>query len=158
MGDEQDQVDDVEGRVRMVLETVGDAFGVSAVVEVERGDGGVDARFVGETASVLVGPGGSTLDAIQHLAYRIAYRGRSARGHVSVDADGYRSRRAQALEGVADQAADAAVRDGSPVPLEPMSAVERKVVHEYLKGRLDVETYSEGEEPSRRLVVAPIVD
>ena len=48
--------------------------------------------------------------------------------------------------------------DRRPVPLEAMSALERKVVHEHLKGRHDVETYSEGQEPSRRLVVAPLVD
>ena len=63
-----------------------------------------------------------------------------------------------ALQAAADQAAEAAVRDGRPVPLEPMSALERKVVHEHLKDRHDVETYSEGQEPNRRLVVAPLVE
>jgi spoIIIJ-associated protein len=57
---------------------------------------------------------------------------------------------------MADQAAETAVREGRPVALEPMSAQERKVVHEHLKGRFDVETYSEGQEPARRLVVAPL--
>jgi spoIIIJ-associated protein len=76
---------------------------------------------------------------------------------VTVDAGGYRERRATALRAVADQAVVAAVRDGKPVALDPMSASERKVVHEYLKDRFDVETYSEGQEPSRRLVVAPLV-
>ena len=63
-----------------------------------------------------------------------------------------------ALRASADQAAEAAVHDGRPVPLEPMSALERKVVHEHLKTRHDVETYSEGQEPVRRLVVAPLVE
>jgi len=75
-----------------------------------------------------------------------------------VDAAGYRARRAAALHAVADQAAETAVREKRPVALEAMSAQERKVVHEYLKTRFDVETYSEGQEPSRHLVVAPLVD
>ena len=62
-----------------------------------------------------------------------------------------------ALRATADQAAEAAVREGRPVPLESMSALERKVVHEHLKTRHDVETYSEGEEPARHLVVSPLV-
>ena len=57
---------------------------------------------------------------------------------------------------MADQAAETALREGRPVSLEPMGAQERKVVHEYLKSRFDVETYSEGQEPARRLVVAPL--
>jgi len=62
-----------------------------------------------------------------------------------------------ALRAAADQAAEAAVHDQRAVTLEAMTALERKVVHEHLKGRHDVETYSEGEEPDRRLVVAPLV-
>jgi spoIIIJ-associated protein len=63
-----------------------------------------------------------------------------------------------ALRAAADQAAEAALHDRRAIRLDPMSALERKVVHEHLKTRHDVETYSEGEEPSRRLVVAPLVD
>ena len=77
---------------------------------------------------------------------------------VVVDAAGYRERRAVALRAAADQAAEAAVHDRRPVTLEAMSAQERKVVHEHLKARHDVETYSEGQEPDRRLVVAPLVE
>ena len=62
-----------------------------------------------------------------------------------------------ALRAAADQAAETAVHDSRPVALEAMSALERKVVHEHLKSRHDVETYSEGQEPDRRLVVAPVV-
>jgi spoIIIJ-associated protein len=62
-----------------------------------------------------------------------------------------------ALRAAADQAAETAVHDRRPVALEAMSALERKVVHEHLKSRHDVETYSEGQEPDRRLVVAPVV-
>lgn len=88
----------------------------------------------------------------------MAFKGAGARKHVEVDAAGYRARRATALKATADQAVEAALEESRAVALEPMSALERKVVHEHLKARRDVETYSEGQEPARRLVVAPLVD
>ena len=74
---------------------------------------------------------------------------------MTVDAAGYRERREEMLHRQADQAASRAARSGRPVALDAMSATERKVVHEHLKDRDDVETYSEGTEPNRHLVVAP---
>jgi spoIIIJ-associated protein len=113
---------------------------------------------VGGDLGPLIGHHGQTIDAIQHLAYRIACRGSEGRTRVLIDAAGYRERRAMGLRAAADQAAETAIQDRKPVALEAMSALERKVVHEHLKGRHDVETYSEGEEPDRRLVVAPLVE
>ena len=144
-------------RVKLVLERIADAAAVQATVAVSEDEEQIRAEFVGEDLGVLIGHHGQTIDAIQHLAYRIAFRGTQARKGVLVDAAGYRERRAVALRAAADQAAEAAVRDGRPVPLEAMSAIERKLVHEHLRTRRDVETYSEGEEPDRRLVVAPLV-
>ena len=74
---------------------------------------------------------------------------------MTVDAAGYRERREEMLHRQADQAALRAARSGRPVALDAMSATERKVVHEHLKDRDDVETYSEGTEPNRHLVIAP---
>ena len=145
-------------RVQELLERIATDSGVDAEVRVHEDDEGVTREFVGEDLGLLIGHHGQTIDAIQHLAYRIAFRGSDARKRVVVDASGYRERRAVALRAAADQAAETAVHDHRPVALEAMSALERKVVHEHLKGRHDVETYSEGQEPSRRLVVAPLVD
>jgi spoIIIJ-associated protein len=75
---------------------------------------------------------------------------------VEIDAAGYRARRAATLERQADEAADEALRFGRPVALDAMGALERKHVHEYLRARGDVETHSEGDEPERHLVVAPL--
>jgi len=75
---------------------------------------------------------------------------------VVVDAGGYRSRRESELRAEADRAADEAVADGREVTLAPMPAAERRFVHEHLRGRGDVGTHSEGDEPRRRLVVAPL--
>jgi spoIIIJ-associated protein len=144
-------------RVKLVMERIADTAAVAATISVSEDEEQIRAEFVGEDLGVLIGHHGQTIDAIQHLAYRIAFRGSQARKGVVVDAAGYRERRAVALRAAADQAAEAAVRDGRPVPLEAMSAIERKLVHEHLRTRRDVETYSEGEEPARRLVVAPLV-
>jgi spoIIIJ-associated protein len=147
-----------EARVRELMERVVSEFGVDAEVEIRENDEGVSGEFVGDDLALLIGHHGETIDAIQHLAYRIAFRGDEVRKSVVVDAAGYRERRALALRATADQAAETAIQDRRPVALEAMTALERKVVHEHLKSRHDVETYSEGQEPSRRLVVAPLVE
>ena len=145
-------------RVRELMERVVAEFGVDAIVEVREDEDGVVGEFRGDDLGLLIGHHGQTIDSIQHLAYRIAFRREDSRKRVAVDAAGYRERRAVALRAAADQAAETAVHDRRPVALEAMSSLERKVVHEHLKSRHDVETYSEGQEPSRRLVVAPLVD
>jgi len=144
--------------VRELLERVAAGIGVEARIDVQEQADGISAEFVGEDLGLLIGHHGQTIDAIQHLAYRIAFRRCGAPLRVVIDAAGYRERRAVALRAAADQAAQTAVHDRRPVELEAMSALERKVVHEHLKGRHDVETYSQGEEPDRRLVVAPLVE
>ena len=151
-------MDEEVARVQDVLQRIADAAGVEATVEVREDSDGVTAEYIGEDLGLLIGHHGQTIDAIQHLAYRIGARGASERTPVTVDAAGYRARRAVTLCAAADQAAHDALSENRPVSLEAMSPLERKVIHEHLKTRHDVETYSEGQEPSRRLVVAPLVD
>ena len=145
-------------RVRELMERIAAAAGVDATVEIRQEADGLHGEYVGDELGLLIGHHGQTIDAIQHLAYRFAVTGDADRVSVVVDAAGYRERRAEALRAAADQAAQTAVSDRRAVALEAMSALERKVIHEYLKDRHDVETYSEGQEPARRLVVAPLVD
>ena len=142
--------------IEEILEAIAEAAGVDAEVRVEDNGEAIDAEYVGEDLALLIGHHGQTIDAIQHLAHRIAFHGMDDRRPLTVDAAGYRERRAANLHAMADQAAETAVRERRPVALEPMGAQERKVVHEHLKSRFDVETYSEGQEPARRLVVAPL--
>ncbi len=145
-------------RVREVLETVGEALGLDAEVHVEETDEGIRGVLEGDDMGLFIGRHGQTIDAVQHLAFKVANRdaGRGGVQRVVVDAAGYRARREQALHRQAEQAAADALRGDRPVALDAMSATERKVVHEYLKDRDDVETYSEGTEPDRHLVVAPL--
>lgn len=145
-------------RVEETLRRVAEALDLGGDVEIAETASEIHAEFVGGDVAAVIGHHGATIDAIQQLAYRIAFHGEGSRKPVVVDAAGYRERRAQGLRAVADQAAASAVQEGRKVPLEPMGPQERKIVHEHLKERFDVETYSEGQEPSRRLVVAPLVD
>jgi spoIIIJ-associated protein len=144
-------------RVRELIERVVDTMGLDASVDVDENDEEIRAHVKGDDVGLLIGKHGSTIDALQHLAIRVAYLNeRGDRKAVIVDAAGYRERREAALKRAADQAASDALRYGRAVELEPMSAYERRTVHTYLRDRTDIQTHSEGDEPERRLVISPV--
>jgi spoIIIJ-associated protein len=142
-------------RVRAVVGRIVHALGLRATVDIEESDDEIRATVNGDELGLLIGKHGATIDAVQHLAFRAAFRGREARKQVTVDAAGYRDRREAALQRMADRAAAEALRYDRAVELEPMRAPERKIVHTYLSERTDVATHSEGDEPDRRLVISP---
>lgn len=144
-------------RVEALLDEIVDALDLEAEVVVEEGPEEIAARVEGEDLGLLIGRRGQTIDAVQLLCYRVAFRGRGERKRVSVDAAGYRERRRETVSRQADRAAERALESGNEIELEPMSASERKVVHDHLKDRPGLETFSEGEEPERCVVVAPLV-
>lgn len=154
----QDLPADPAERVRSIVGRVVEALGLDAEVEVDDNPDEIVARVEGEDLGLLIGRRGQTIDAVQMICYRAAFRGHNERKRVVVDASGYRERQREILERQADQAAERALKRGRPTDLEPMSAQERRVVHERLKDRGGVETYSEGDEPDRRVVVAPLVE
>ena len=141
--------------LRELLDRVADALDLDADVVVEDDGETLTGRLDGDDLGLFIGRHGSTIEAVQHLAQRIAGGEGAERRRIVVDAAGYRERRAQVLERQADEAADRAVRSGRPVALDAMTSSERRVVHEYLRDRGDVETHSEGDEPDRHLVVTP---
>ena len=144
-------------RVRDLLEEVVDALDLDAEVDVVEDEEAILGTIVSDDdRGVLIGRHGQTIDALQHLAARVALRDTEARKRLVVDAAGYRARRAEVLHRQADRAASEALQYNRPVALDAMAPAERRVVHEYLRDRHDVETYSEGEEPDRHLVVAPL--
>jgi spoIIIJ-associated protein len=149
-----------ETAVHEVLDEVVSALGLKGSVEVESEGEVVTGTVHGDDLGLFIGRHGQTIDAVQHIAFRIALaRGAGDEGdlRIVIDAEGYRARRAEALHRLADQAAEDARRFGRSVAMDAMTASERKLVHEYLRDRGDVETYSEGDEPDRHLVVAPLV-
>jgi spoIIIJ-associated protein len=142
--------------VRELLDRVTAAMGLEATITVEDDGETITATVHGESLGLFIGHHGQTIDAVQHLASRMVLRDHAeTRRRVVVDAEGYRARRREALEGQADDAADEALRFGRPVALDAMTAGERKVVHDHLREREDIETHSEGDEPDRHLVITP---
>jgi spoIIIJ-associated protein len=149
--------DEPAERVRAVLERIVDELGLDADVAVSEEDGEIHGTVDGEDVGLLIGRHGQTIDAVQLLCYQIAFRGLPDRKRVTVDAAGYRERQSEALCRRADIAAEDAIRDGRAIELEAMGSNERRVVHEHLRDRPEVETYSEGDEPHRCVVVAPLL-
>jgi spoIIIJ-associated protein len=143
-------------RLRELIERIAAALGAPVAVTISEDDESMTATLAGPDLGLVIGKHGKTIDAIQYLANAIVWRGYEERKSVVVDAAGYRERRRASLEQLADRAAGEASASRNDVPLEPMSAVERKIVHLHLQEREDVETTSEGTEPNRYVVVKPV--
>ena len=141
--------------VRSLVEKIVAELGVHGRVEVREEADGVHVECVGGDVGVLIGRYGQTIDAVQYIVNAIVARREGERIEVTVDAAGYRERRRVMLERLAVQSAERALNTGEPVGLEPMTAVERKVVHVRLKEFEGVETSSEGTEPNRYVVISP---
>jgi len=145
-------------RAQELVEGVLDELDLDGEVVVEEDDDRISLSVEGDDDyGLLIGKRGQTIDALQLLCYQAAFRGMRERKRVILDAAGYRSRRRETLEGRADRAAEQALSNNRIVEMDPMSAQERRVVHERLKERAGVETYSEGDEPHRCVVVAPLI-
>ena len=145
-------------RVRELVEGVLDELDLDGEVEISEDESRIEAVVEGDDDyGLLIGKRGQTIDALQLLCYQAAFRGMKERKRVVVDAAGYRERRRETLEARADRAAEQAMSAAHSIEMDPMSAQERRVVHEHLKERSGVETYSEGDEPRRCVVVAPLV-
>jgi spoIIIJ-associated protein len=139
-----------------LLEEIVDGLGLNVEIEVEEAEGELSGRLAGDDLGLFIGRHGQTIEAVQHLAQRIVYPDGPSPVRVVIDANGYRERRVESLRAEADEAADDALRTGEPVELDPLPPSERRIVHEYLRERGDVETHSEGNEPERYLVISPV--
>jgi spoIIIJ-associated protein len=144
---------ELAGQIRGIVERVVGAMGIGARVDVRETAESVDVTVHGDDVALLIGKHGQTIDALQYVVNASVVR-RGGGKPVTIDAAGYRDRRRTTLEGIAERAAERA-EEGERVELEPMTSVERKVVHEFLKERGGVQTASEGAEPNRYVVVLP---
>ncbi|MFS0690535.1 RNA-binding cell elongation regulator Jag/EloR [Sporosarcina sp. 179-K 8C2 HS] len=134
------------------------AMGIDDLVVKHELDGKyLSFQLESEKAAFLIGKRGQTLNALQQLAQLVANKTSEQFKVVRLDVGDYRERREQSLEQFAERMADQAVRNGRKVQLEPMPSYERKVIHNALSNRLDIETYSEGTDPNRYLVIEPII-
>jgi spoIIIJ-associated protein len=142
-------------KTRALLGQITVSLGLPARIAIREDDDSIVATVEGGDLGLLIGRHGQTIDSIQYLANAIVWRGAEDRKRLVVDAAGYRARREETLERDALRAAERAVSGGAPVELEPMTAIERKVVHERLKDYPGVATSSAGAEPHRYVVVSP---
>jgi spoIIIJ-associated protein len=147
---------DASQSAREIVERIAAGIGADVAVSAREHEGGVTVSCSGADVALFIGKHGQTIDAIQYLANAIT---RAAGGDhaVVVDAAGYRARRTATLENLARRTAQRASATGRRVAMEPMTPVERKIVHEALKDDPAVETASEGSEPNRFVVVFPRV-
>ena len=147
---------DQAGEARALVSRVLAAIGVEGRIDVRENEDAVTVTCSSPDVALLIGRHGQTIDAVQYLMNAIAHRTfGDERKEVVVDAAGYRERRRSTLESLAVRTAQQVRMSGERVELEPMTAVERKVVHLRLKEFEGVETTSEGAEPNRYVVVLP---
>ena len=148
---------DLAAEARALVTRIVDGIGVTGRIAVEEDDEQITVSCSGSDLGMLIGRHGQTIDAVQYLANAVMWRHHpDDRKEVVVDAAGYRQRRRTALEALAVRSAERALSDHEQIELEPMTAVERKVVHLRLKEFDGVETTSEGTEPNRFVVVRPV--
>jgi spoIIIJ-associated protein len=151
--------EEAQERTLELLEQIVDALDLDAEIEVVINDDAVTGTLEGDDLGLFIGKHGQTIDAVQHLATRIIQRDAAdgERIRVEIDAAGYREQRREQLEQQAEEAAEKALSDESPVALPAMNAAERRIVHQHLRDREDVDTHSEGDEPRRYLVITPVI-
>jgi spoIIIJ-associated protein len=147
---------DLASELRSLVVRITAAIGVEGQVDVREDEESLVVTCSGADVALLIGRHGQTIDAVQYLLNAISHRAHAeGRKEVIVDAAGYRERRRSTLEALATRTAEEVSESGRRVELDPMTAVERKVVHLKLKDHPGVETTSEGTEPNRYVVVLP---
>ncbi|WP_409252425.1 RNA-binding cell elongation regulator Jag/EloR [Bacillus sp. SCS-153A] len=141
--------------VRNYLVSVSNMMGIEVEVEMKVDGRNAEFQLSGEKIALLIGKRGQTLNSLQHLAGLVANRYSDQYLTVVLDAENYRERRKQTLSNLAEKLAEKAVRTNRKVSLEPMPSYERKVIHSALVRSKKVDTFSEGTEPNRYIVIAP---
>jgi spoIIIJ-associated protein len=140
--------------IRDLLERVSTEIGARCKIDITEDDETILAQCSGPDLGLLIGKHGQMIDAVQYLANAIVFRGADERKAIVVDAAGYRDRRRATLDSLAVRSAERVVSSGEELHLEPMTAVERKLVHERMKEFPGVQTRSDGTEPNRHVVIS----
>jgi spoIIIJ-associated protein len=143
--------------IRALVSSVLDAMGFEARVEVYDAGGFIAADVAPDNTALFIGQKGETIDALQYLINVSAFRDRPFFKRIVLDAEGYRQRRVEAIQGMAHRTARRAVRERRTVEMPPMNSSERRVVHLFLSENPGVTTESEGSGYNRRVKVSPII-
>jgi len=139
---------------REFLENVFQAMKLKVNIDLETQSENVTFNLHGDDLGILIGKHGQTLDALQYLTNLAAHRDSEERIRIVIDVEDYRKRRVDTLSRLARRLADQVKLSGDKVVLEPMSPQERKVIHMTLQDDYRITTYSEGEEPFRKVIIA----
>jgi len=133
-----------------------ESFKIKAEIVWEEKDDIPIMRLYGDEMGIIIGNKGKTLEALQILMSIIANKNSLVKGIIILDIEDYRKRKGKALEQLSEKMAERAVETGEDVILEPMTASERKLIHNFLSKNDEVITMSIGEEPERRIVITPV--
>lgn len=144
-----------ERKSARILNELFNCMKIEVEIKTERKDGYIKVNLTGPDLGVLIGRRGDTLDAIQYYINLAANKNADKRERFVLDIEGYRERREETLSKLAFRLAEKAKRKGKDVILEPMNPHERRIIHTALQNHSEVFTYSEGEEPYRKIVIAP---
>lgn len=126
---------------------------VELVIEYKEEEGEMDIELKGEDMGLLIGKRGQTLDSIQYLTSLVANKDLEDYVKIKMDTENYRQRRKETIENLAKNIAGKVKKTRKPMHLEPMNPYERRIIHAVLQNDKYIETYSEGEEPFRKVVV-----
>ena len=150
-----EQIEEIKQRADVFLTDVFKAMDLDADVssKYDKENGMLSIDIKGENMGVLIGKRGQTLDSLQYLVSLVVNKGIDGYIHVKADTENYRERRKKTLENLAKNIASKVKRNRSSVALEPMNPYERRIIHSALQGDRYVTTYSEGEEPYRKVIV-----
>ena len=151
-----EEIKDIEERALVFLKDVFASMDLGEVTITSKyntTDGCLEVDFEGEDMGILIGKRGQTLDSLQYLTSLVVNKGKSDYIRVKLDSEDYRRRLKETLENLARGIAYKVKKTRKPVVLEPMNPYERRIIHSALQGNKFVETVSEGEEPSRHVVV-----
>ena len=143
--------DDIKDFLNKVFEAMD--LKVEIVMTAEENSNVINVDLKGDDMGVLIGKRGQTLDSLQYLTSLVVNKGRQGYVRVKLDTEDYRNRRKETLENLAKSIAYKVRKTRKPVSLEPMNPYERRIIHSALQGNRYVETYSEGSEPYRHVVV-----
>lgn len=147
--------EDYAGLAAEIVGRIIKGMGFVGKVLAKRSKDSIDVTIEGEDLGALIGRRGQTLDALEYLATLILSRRLGKRLHITVDVEGYRERRRKALAALARRVAKRVAQEGREIPLEPMGARDRRIIHLTLQDHPRVYTYSQGEGEQRRVVIAP---
>ena len=149
------QIVNLEGRARDFLNNIFTTMGLRVELDIKSEGKVMTINLIGDNMGIIIGKRGDTLDALEHLVNLCVNKGDDEYVKVILDTENYRARREQTLVKLAKNLASSVTRNNKKITLEPMHSNERRIIHATLQNHPNVDTFSIGDEPNRKVVIAP---